>query len=147
MCLISLIVCDCMVYPDPKFLIHFNSISIICSYRYRAIDQSKFQNTDQRSSLDWFFMRWHDKKSGFQAILLTGNNKIVNMYTVFPRIVSAETILFWKLKCGNYSREETIQGRKLFFFYFSVRIHNLNSCRILHTMYVLCLPNKVMMKY
>ena len=34
--------------------------------------------------------------------------------TVFPRIVSAETILFWKLKCGNYSREETIQGRKLF---------------------------------
>ena len=33
--------------------------------------------------------------------------------TVFPRIVSAETILFWKLKCGNYSREETIQGRKL----------------------------------
>ena len=34
--------------------------------------------------------------------------------TVFPRIVSAETILFWKLYCGNYSREETIQGRKLF---------------------------------
>ena len=28
--------------------------------------------------------------------------------TVFPRIVSAETILFWKLECGNYSREETI---------------------------------------
>ena len=36
------------------------------------------------------------------------------MPTVFPRIVSAETILFWKLKCGKYSREETIQGRKLF---------------------------------
>ena len=49
--------------------------------------------------------------------------------TVFPRIVSAETILFWKLQCGkysrvetidfllfrsgNYSREESIQGRKL----------------------------------
>ena len=30
------------------------------------------------------------------------------LFTVFPRIVSAETILFWKLKCGNYSREETI---------------------------------------
>ena len=29
-------------------------------------------------------------------------------HTVFPRIVSAETILFWKLECGNYSREETI---------------------------------------
>ena len=28
--------------------------------------------------------------------------------TVFPRIVSAETILFWKLECGKYSREETI---------------------------------------
>ena len=55
--------------------------------------------------------------------------------TAFPHIVSAETILFliWKLQkiwivaanfnflhnklnfcCGNYSREETIQGRKLF---------------------------------
>ena len=33
--------------------------------------------------------------------------------TVFPRIVSAETILFWKLDCDHYSREETIQGRKL----------------------------------
>ena len=33
--------------------------------------------------------------------------------TVFPRIVSAETILFLKLECGKYSREETNQGRKL----------------------------------
>ena len=31
-----------------------------------------------------------------------------NLDTVFPRIVSAETIVFWKLECGNYSREETI---------------------------------------
>ena len=36
--------------------------------------------------------------------------------TVFPRIVSAETFLFWKLECGNYSREETNQGRKLLIF-------------------------------
>ena len=36
---------------------------------------------------------------------------IVN--TVFPQIVSAETILFWKLERGKYSREESIQGRKL----------------------------------
>ena len=31
--------------------------------------------------------------------------------TVFPHIIAAATILFWKLqcgKCGNYSREETI---------------------------------------
>ena len=34
-------------------------------------------------------------------------------HTVFPRIVPAETILFLKLECGNYSREETIQGRQL----------------------------------
>ena len=27
--------------------------------------------------------------------------------TVFPRIVSAETILFWRLECDNYSKEET----------------------------------------
>ena len=38
--------------------------------------------------------------------------------TVFPHIVAAVTILFWKLKWGNYSREETIQGRKLLFSYF-----------------------------
>ena len=39
-----------------------------------------------------------------------------NLNTVFPRIVSAETILFWMLECGKYSREETIQGRKVLFF-------------------------------
>ena len=33
--------------------------------------------------------------------------------TVFPHIVAAATILFWNLRCGNYSREETIQRRKL----------------------------------
>ena len=32
----------------------------------------------------------------------------IHQNTVFPRIISAETILFWKLKCGKYSREETI---------------------------------------
>ena len=37
--------------------------------------------------------------------------------TVFPQIVSAETILFWKLECSKYSWEETIQGRKLLGFF------------------------------
>ena len=27
-------------------------------------------------------------------------------------------ILFWNMECGNYSKEETIQGRKLLFSYF-----------------------------
>ena len=40
------------------------------------------------------------------------------MIIVFPQIVSAETILFWKLQCGKYSRVETIQGRKLLISYF-----------------------------
>ena len=35
--------------------------------------------------------------------------------TVFPHIVAAATILFWKFECGNYSREETIQRRKVLF--------------------------------
>ena len=35
--------------------------------------------------------------------------------TVFPRIVVATTILFLGLRCDNYSRETTIQGRKLLF--------------------------------
>ena len=30
------------------------------------------------------------------------------MYTAFPRIVSAKTILCWKLECGKYLKEETI---------------------------------------
>ena len=50
---------------------------------------------------------------------LNSDNKFTIQDTVFPQIVSAETILFWKLECGNYSREETIQGGKLFFSYFS----------------------------
>ena len=37
-------------------------------------------------------------------------------YTVFPRIVVATTILFWRVGCDNYSRETTIQRRKLLFF-------------------------------
>ena len=58
-------------------------------------------------------------------ILDKGSHSGVNLFyftveisTVFPRIVSAETILFWNLECGNYSKEETIQGRKLLFSYF-----------------------------
>ena len=43
--------------------------------------------------------------------------------TVFPRIVSAETILFWKSECGNYSREETILFLNLEI------VANSNSCR------------------
>ena len=35
-------------------------------------------------------------------------------------------------KGGNYSREETIQRRKLLLFYFFVRIHDLNTSRM-HT--------------
>ena len=38
---------------------------------------------------------------------------LLHTNTVFPRIVSAETILFWKLDCDHYSREETIL---LFYF-------------------------------
>ena len=44
----------------------------------------------------------------------------LQMNTVFPHIVAAATILFWKLECGNYSREETIQRRKLLFYYFFI---------------------------
>ena len=46
-----------------------------------------------------------EKRQGFEMLL---GLIIGNLCTVFPRIVSAETILFWKLECGNYSREETI---------------------------------------
>ena len=56
--------------------------------------------------------------------------RLKSSHTVFPRIVSAETILFLNLWCDNYSREESIQRRKLLFSYFFVGIHNLNCCRM-----------------
>ena len=42
----------------------------------------------------------------------------LNQAIAFPRIDSAETVLFWKLQCGKYSRVEIIQGRKLLISYF-----------------------------
>ena len=41
---------------------------------------------------------------------------VSDINTVFPHIIAAATILFWNLRCGNYSKEETIQGRKLLIF-------------------------------
>ena len=38
---------------------------------------------------------------------------ISGMYTVFPRIVSAETILFWNLKCDHYSSRECVRNLDL----------------------------------
>ena len=63
---------------------------------------------------------WHKAHSNF----FNFSKQILN--TVFLRIVSAKTIFLLNLtlcsgtfghstyKCGNYSREETIKGRKLF---------------------------------
>ena len=48
----------------------------------------------------------------------------INPCTVFPHIVAVATILFWKLECGNYSKEETIQGRKLLIHWFLVCTNN-----------------------
>ena len=53
--------------------------------------------------------------------------------TVFLQIVVATTILSWGFGCDNYSRETTIQRRKLLISFFLGGIHNLNCC---HTMYV-----------
>ena len=41
----------------------------------------------------------------------------LSLHTVFPRIVVATTILFLGLRCDNYSRETTVQRRKLLFFF------------------------------
>ena len=40
-------------------------------------------------------------------LLLLLNNQVI--HTVFPHIVAAAIILFWKLESGKYSREETNQ--------------------------------------
>ena len=57
------------------------------------------------------------------------------MTTIFPRIVVGTTILFLRLGCDNYSRETTIQRRKLLisFFLGGVQcVHKLNCCRTMH---------------
>ena len=54
--------------------------------------------------------------SQFKKSLESLMNTLGESSTVFPHIVAAATILFWNLRCGNYSREETIQGRKLLIF-------------------------------
>ena len=46
-------------------------------------------------------------------VLHSGKHSIFREDTVFPHIVAAATILFWEFECGNYSREETVQRRKL----------------------------------
>ena len=44
-------------------------------------------------------------------------------------IVSVDTILFFlNLGCDKYSKDETIERKKLLFSYFFVSIHNLNCC-------------------
>ena len=105
-----------VVLHDPKIFIHdFNFGTKLCPIHLNA--QNKFDKTQL-----FFVMGWYYK------IQIYYNCKWI---TLFPRIVSAETILFWiwpyvlwprsqyikvrKLfKGGNYSREKTIQGRKLF---------------------------------
>ena len=59
-----------------------------------------------------YFVLWFQ---GFLKNISTGLEGLFNFKvgTVFHNIVPAATILFWKLECGKYSREETNQGRKL----------------------------------
>ena len=56
------------------------------------------------------------------------NSQERKLCNVFPRIVVATTILFWGSWCDNYSRETTIQGRKLLFSWVVSGIYNLNCC-------------------
>ena len=63
------------------------------------------------SNWDFFFepcsLPQESSWAAYRAVFIT--------HTVFPRIVVATTILFLGLRCDNYSRETTIQGRKLLF--------------------------------
>ena len=64
---------------------------------------------------------------------------ILKVITVYPWTVSAETILFWKLECGKYSREETIQGRKLlFYFTFCIHTYLLKDKKINRYCFISC---------
>ena len=53
--------------------------------------------------------------------------------TVFPQIVSAETILFRKLECGNYSRAETIRGNTVYVLYVCTGDDFVAQCNELNT--------------
>ena len=73
-----------------------------------------FQYQKARERDHNFYIRVSESLLPKIPLIKVGNRNLAKIKdTVFPRIVSAETILFWKLECGNYSREETIQGRKL----------------------------------
>ena len=50
-------------------------------------------------------LHFHEKKINFR--------QSIAWYTVFPRIVSQQLLFFGGLGCDNYSKETTIQGRKL----------------------------------
>ena len=63
-----------------------------------------------------YFLKWY---STTEAMLLWRPRKIkivtaLDVFTVFPHIVSAKTILFWKKKCENFSYSFHIMA----FFYF-----------------------------
>ena len=97
--------------------------SIHCSHRFsmwKLIKDSRFKVSQPLKTFTSI-----DKSHVLQKCRETSSNKCnseirQNLYTVFPRIVSAETILFWIQPyvlwpfITVHTRAETIQGRKLF---------------------------------
>ena len=87
------------VLHDPKIFIHdFNFGTKLCPIHLNA--QNKFDKTQL-----FFVMGWYYK------IQIYYNCKWI---TLFPRIVSAETILFWIWPYVLWPRSQYIKVRKLF---------------------------------
>ena len=108
----------------PNYLIELQSIlphtaSNIKTFR-RACNICSIGILQESLSLKYEHMFESTFESTFETLQILLDTLFSN--TVFPRIVSAEIILFRRLKCGNYSREETIN---LFFF---VSLHYFQFC-------------------
>ena len=94
---VSVVILSEAAHPLGRPTVNFELKIICCQKNLR---------TNQNSALQWVFQKSEWKKRA-SLLLLIGPN------TVFPHIVSAETILFWIWKSKGHSTE-TIKGRKLY---------------------------------
>ena len=68
------------------------------------------------------------KQNQTRFMIMLVVNQLEFVSTVFPRIIVATTILFLRFRCDNYSRETTIQRRKLLISFFLGDVHKFNYC-------------------
>ena len=90
--------------------------SLVCQFRREVLSTRQTVSALSTHFYKFYIPSSHWEKGSFFCILYCHK-----LYTVFPRIVSAETILFWMFRCNNYSKAESI-----FFIFLCLKC---NSCK------------------